>query len=862
MKKRSAPTSKPDTQLFYDAVKASPIGIAVENLEGQILFVNPALCSMLGFSEEEFRSKHHSDFAPAEDTAKDQALFQQLQTGSIDHYQLEKRYFRRDGSLVWGSLKMSLFKTGSSSLMIAMVEDITEKKTAEEVLFRYAAIVESSDDAIASGTLNGTIVSWNTGARRMYGYTEAEAVGKPITMLVPPELPDEENKILEELRTGGRIEHFETVRVGKTGNRINVSLSISPIKDSTGKAVGCCGIARDITARKRVEDRLREYEKAVEGLEEMIVVVDRDYRYRIANRKFLNLRNMTREQVEGRFAPEVMNKGMFEAVKEKLDDSFQGKTVRFDMKYTYPKLGERDISVSYFPVEGTNGVDRVACIFQDITERKQSEQALRESEERFRLAAQAGKMYAYTWDVASDVIVRAGDVSGVIGSTGEAQLTREQLLARIHPDDRAFFTASVNERTPEHPDVQISYRLLQPDGSLVWVEKTAHALFDNDGKMVQMIGMVADITGRRQAEEAIHESEERFRLVANTAPVMIWMTGLDKKPIYFNQLWLEFTGLSEADLQNGLTGIVHPEDLQQGLNTYCQAFDQRQPFRKECRLRRHDGEYRWMLDIGVPRFHKDGSFAGYIGSCVDVTDRKLAEEALADISRKLLQAQERERSRIARELHDDINQRLAMLAVELEQLQNHPSEVESRVQGLRRHITEISDGVQALSHDLHSAQLEYLGVVAGTKGWCREFGERQGLQIDCRHDVRSTVPTEIGLCLFRVLQEALHNAAKHSGVKRIEVQLHEESGEIHLIVRDLGKGFDMESTRQGRGLGLTSMQERVRLVNGTIDIQSGPMGGTMIAVRVPIVPKCSPQAAAPSQRGIAKTTTPVRSTTS
>jgi PAS domain S-box-containing protein len=371
--------------------------------------------------------------------------------------------------------------------------------------------------------------------------------------------------------------------------------------------------------------------------------------------------------------------------------------------------------------------------------------------------------------------------------------------------------------------------------------------------MVQMIGMVADITERHRAEEAIHESEERFRLVANTAPVMIWMTGLDKKPSYFNQLWLEFTGLSEADLQNGLTGIVHPEDCQQGLDTYLQAFDQRQPFRKECRLRRHDGEYRWMLDIGVPRFHKDGSFAGYIGSCVDVTDRKLAEDALADISRRLLQAQERERSRIARELHDDINQRLSMLAVELEQLQDDPSELKGRMHELRRDLTEISNAVQALSHDLHSAQLEYLGVAAGMKSWCREFGERQGLEIDCRHDVRSTMPSEIGLCLFRVLQEALHNAAKHSGVKRIEVQLHDEPGEIHLIVRDLGRGFDMESIRQGRGLGLTSMQERVRLVNGTIDIQSEPMGGTTIAVRVPIEPKCSSETAAPSQRGIAKT---------
>jgi signal transduction histidine kinase len=145
---------------------------------------------------------------------------------------------------------------------------------------------------------------------------------------------------------------------------------------------------------------------------------------------------------------------------------------------------------------------------------------------------------------------------------------------------------------------------------------------------------------------------------------------------------------------------------------------------------------------------------------------------------------------------------------------------------------------------LHSSQLEYLGAVAGLQSWCKEFAERQKMEIDCRHDVRSVLPPEIGLCLFRVLQEGLHNAAKHSGVKRIEVQLHEESGEIHLSVRDSGKGFDVEAARQGRGLGLTSMRERVRLVNGTIAIESKPMAGTIIVVRVPFESEDGSQRAA------------------
>ena len=153
---------------------------------------------------------------------------------------------------------------------------------------------------------------------------------------------------------------------------------------------------------------------------------------------------------------------------------------------------------------------------------------------------------------------------------------------------------------------------------------------------------------------------------------------------------------------------------------------------------------------------------------------------------------------------------------------------------LRKQTSEISNDVQNVSHKLHPSRLEYLGVVAGIRSWTKEFSQRQQAEVDFSSDVSSPVPSEIGLCLFRVLQEALHNATKHSGVKRIEVQLREESGEIHLIVRDSGKGFDTEAARQGRGLGLTSMRERVRLVNGTIDIQSKPMGGTTILARVPL----------------------------
>ncbi|MFZ0521918.1 MAG: PAS domain S-box protein [Candidatus Acidiferrales bacterium] len=462
----AAQSATPDTQLFRNVFNASPIGIAVENLEGQPLFINPAFCSMLGFSEDELRGKHCVDFSPAEDAEKDWALFQQLRAGAIDHYQLEKRYFRRDGSLVWGSLSISLLNSRPSPLVIAMVEDITDKKNAEEARSKLAAVVESSDDAIASGTLDGIIVGWNTGAQKIYGYTEAEALGKPINMLVPPELTDEENKLLEMLRGGRPIQNFETVRVTKTGTRINVSLTISPIKDSSGRTVGCSAIARDITKRK------------------------------------------------------------------------------------------------------------------------------------------------------------------------------------------------------------------------------------------------------------------------------------------------------------------------------------------------------------------------------------LAEAALANVSRQLIEAQEQERSRIGRELHDDIVQRLVLLALQLQQLHQGAAispEVRSRMGEFQNQITEIANDIQSLSHELHSSKLQYLGIAAAMRSFCREFAEQQKVEIDfTAHDLPSSLSSDISLCLFRVLQEALHNSAKHSGVRQFEVRLWGTSDEIQLTVKDFGAGFDREAANKSRGVGLISMEERLKLVKGTLSIISQPEKGTTVHGSVPL----------------------------
>jgi PAS domain S-box-containing protein len=355
-----------------------------------------------------------------------------------------------------------------------------------------------------------------------------------------------------------------------------------------------------------------------------------------------------------------------------------------------------------------------------------------------------------------------------------------------------------------------------------------------------IVGLLWQRANRRKAEAAIRESEGRFRLVANTAPVMIWTTGTDKLCNYVNKPWLDFTGRTfEQELGSGWSEAIHGEDVVDSLRTYTEAFDKREQFELQYRLRRYDGEYRWVLDIGVPRFNQDGSFAGYIGSCLDTTERKLAEDALANVSHRLIEAQEQERTRIARELHDDINQRIALAAIELDQLEQNSTGsglgIRRSINDVKRRVLEIGVEVQAISHRLHSSKLEYLGVVVACRSFCTEVTERQEVTVDYKSEnMPAGVPQDVSLCLFRVLQESLNNAIKHSGAKYFEVQLRGTSGEIQLTVRDHGAGFDVEAAMGNHGLGLISMRERASLVKGKVLISSQPRSGTEIILRIPL----------------------------
>jgi len=492
-----------------------------------------------------------------------------------------------------------------------------------------------------------------------------------------------------------------------------------------------------------------------------------------------------------------------------------------------------------FHFASLGGTDLVS--FVDLTDRKQAEEQLRESQGQLAgLVASAmdaiisvdDKQHVVLFNAAAEKMFGC-TADGAIGSSID-RFIPARFRAEHEAHIRRFGKAGVTSRAM---GVLATLRGLRANGEEFPIEASISSVLAGGKKLFTVV--IRDVTQRLLAEEKLRESEDRFRLVANKAPVLIWMSGTDKLCTFFNQGWLNFTGRSrERELGEGWVAGVHPDDLAHCLETYSAAFDARADFEMEYRLRRFDGAYRWVVDHGVPRFEPDGTFCGYIGTCVDTTDRKLSEESLHNLSGLLINAQEGERARIARELHDDFSQRLALLSIELEQLwkmlPESDTEERARIAEMLKGTKELSSDLHSLSHQLHSSKLEHMGLVAAVRGLCRELGEKYEIQMQfTENGFPVEIPRELALCLFRVAQEALGNVIKHSGAKCARVALGANADGISLRISDQGKGFDTDLTNQERGIGLRGMSERLRIVGGRLRVISELSKGTEILAEVP-----------------------------
>jgi len=459
-------------------------------------------------------------------------------TGFIPHMAVDENDFTNRGmglqDALWAvrangeefqiEASVSQNEIAGHQMFTVILRDVTERKQAEQMRELLAVIVDSSDDAIISKTLDGTITAWNHGAEKLFGYSASEAVGKPMLMLLPPERIEEESDILARIRSGESVEHFETVRTGKDGTRIDVSVTISPIRDGNGAIVGASKVARDITGRKQAEDALREKEHRLSESQRIAHIGSWDY----------------------------------------------------DLK-------------------GPGG--------------------------RFVWSDELYHLYG----VSSETFIP----------------TMESLLSLVLTEDRSLIRNWMTACAAGEKPADVEFRLRLPDGTVRVFSRRGELQFDSDNKPIRMAGTSQDITERRQAEDSLRESEERFQVMANGIQQLAWMANADGSIFWYNQRWYDYTGTTLEETRGWTWEKIHdPAFLPEVLDRWKEAIATGTPFDMEFPLRGEDGSFHMFLTRVMPVRNSEGRVVRWLGTNTDISDRKKAEEQLAESVMELAQKAE------------------------------------------------------------------------------------------------------------------------------------------------------------------------------------------------------------------------------
>jgi PAS domain S-box-containing protein len=745
-RKRAEIALQESERRFREMIDALPAAIYTTDAEGRLTHFNPAAAEFSGRVPEVGTDQwcvswkmFRSDGTPLPHDQCPMAIA--LKEGrTMDG--IEAIAERPDGTRVWFTPYPRPLHDAEGKIAggINMLVDITQRKQAERTSGLLAAIVDSSDDAIVSKSLDGIITSWNGSAERLFGYTAEEAIGQHISLIIPPDHLDEEVTILESLKRGKRVDHFETVRLRKDGRRLDISLTISPVRDSSGLIVGASKVARNVTERKQIERTLRESEERfraiVETTPECVKLVAHDGTLLQMNSSGLTMIGANRaELVVGKSVYDLIapaDRERFRAFNERVCRGERG-SLQFDI-VGLTGVG-RHMETHAAPLRMPDGNIVQLAVTSDITNRKQ-----RDAE----LLRQAGLL-----DLSFNaVIVRDAQDRIAYWNKGAEELygwTRDEALGQV---THVLFQT----KFPESLDSILAR--LRRDGR--WQGELTHTR--KNGTHLTVIS--------------------RWALTRDT------------------QTNLEST--LEANID-----ITQAKDAEQALHLLIETLENRVSERTR--------------------------------ELEDATDK------LRELSARLLQTQDEERRRIARELHDGVGQLLVALKMNVSSVSREKTNLsEDARQCLDENITLIeqaSQEIRTMSHLLHPPLLDEVGLESALRWYTEGFAERSKISVclQMAPSFSEGLPRDLALALFRIVQECLTNVHRHSESPKAFVTLGRSWNEITLEVKDNGKGVSPEiqakiSSGQSAGVGFRGMRERIRQFGGRLEVRSGQDGTQVIAI--------------------------------
>ncbi|NJM71487.1 MAG: PAS domain S-box protein [Scytonema sp. RU_4_4] len=787
-----------------------------------------------------------------------------LKTGN--RYEVQYRLRRVDNVYRWHVAQALPLRDEEGTILkwFGTCTDIDDQKRTEEALrqseSRLRLFVNSDIIGIVIGDVYGGLSEVNDAYLHILGYTRKNFQQGRVrwTDITPLEYLPLDEAAIAEAKIKGFCTPYEKEYIRKNGSRVPVLAGFALIGEQQDEAIA---FILDISDRKRAE---AERDRFFTLSPDMLCTAGLDGYFKRINPAFERILGYTQAELLTTPFLEFVHpedRAKTESEVEKLATG--AVTLSFENRYRCKDGSYKWLIWNAVPdVE----LELLYAVAHDITERKQIEQtlqdqadALRISRERLDLVIQGVEVGLWYCNLPLDKLIWNDQCKAHFGLPADAEVTIDLFYQLLHDDDREPTRQAVQHAIEQAVGYDVDYRTVAPDGQVRWIRAIGRTFCDAAGIPKRFDGITIDISDRKRAEAALIESEKRFRHVTDTAPVMVWMSGTDKLCDYFNKPWLDFTGRTlEQELGNGWAEGVHPDDLQRCLEIYTNSFDKRQEFQMEYRLRRFDGEYRWILDIGVLRLTSEGEFLGYIGSCIDIEDRKLSEEQIQLLNETL---------------EERVKQRTAQLEAANRELESFSYSVSHDLRAPLRHITGFVDLLQRrlASTGLDDTSRRYLNTITEATKQAGKLiddlltfsrvgrSEMRHTTIDMNllvQEVRRDLEPETNnrqvswqiesfpqvhgdpSMLRLVLRNLLENALKYSKTRSlIQITVGSTSGhqEVVFFVRDNGIGFDMKYVHklfgvfqrlhsdpqfEGTGVGLANVQRIIHRHGGRVWAES------------------------------------------
>jgi len=628
---------------FRNVVSQAPVGIAIlRGPDFNFEMANKTYLSLIGKTEEEVLGKRLFDCLPEAIPVTASVLKGVMESGSSYHTPELEVILERQGkkaraffNLVYEPMKEA---DGSVSGIMVIANEVTEQRIQDENNSRLAAIVQSTSDAIIAVNLNRLIINWNASAERIFGYTEAEILGKPITTLIPEDLWYQEDEIFDKILKDQPIEHLQTIRKHKSGSPIDISLSISPVKDKLGNIVSVSKIARDISRQKSIEHLISDNEEKLKILVEAselgtweLYLPESRITYSPRYLHYMGYQETdtpTHEELKKRLHPDDLK------VREQaFEQAYESGILNYTTRVVWP-----DGSLHWVEAKGKvlhddqNRPLKIIGTIRDLTEEKRKQQQIEENELRLRTAALSSELGTWDYDPKTEVL-RWDDASRKLFGIGpDVAVTVDLFWERIHPDDRpAALDRMLEALNPGiASNYESEYRIIGlPHDEVRWIHAKGKAFFDEKQVPYHFSGTVLDITEKRMALEELKDSEQKFRLLADSMPQLIWTGDVHGSLNYFNRSVYHYSGLSPEDIaEKGWLQIVHPDEREENMRLWMESVKNGEDFLFEHRFRRHDGEYRWQLSRAIPQRDAGGNIQMWVGTSTDIHDQKTFSKEL------------------------------------------------------------------------------------------------------------------------------------------------------------------------------------------------------------------------------------------